>query len=82
MSAGHSPALAPYGIRSTSHPASLGWVPRKWWHPPSRVTLCQPPLGLVLQNRIVQRRKSVALGGKGLASFAQDNRSNLRIFIQ
>jgi hypothetical protein len=61
MSAGHSEAFAPYSIRSTWHPASPGWVPRKWWHPPSVVTPCRPPVGLVLQNRIVQRRKSVAL---------------------
>jgi hypothetical protein len=29
MSANHSQALAPYGIRSPWHPASLGRVPRK-----------------------------------------------------
>jgi hypothetical protein len=61
MSAGHSHARAPYGICSTWHPASLGWVPRKWWHPPSLVMPCKLPVGLVLQNRIAQRRKSVAL---------------------
>jgi hypothetical protein len=61
MFAGHSQALAPNRIRSTWHPASRGWVPRKWWHPPSLVTPCKPWVGLVLQNRIVQRRKSVAL---------------------
>jgi hypothetical protein len=61
MSAGHSQALAPYRIRSTWHPGSLGWVSRKWWHPPSLVTCCKPPLGLVPQKPILQRRKSVAL---------------------
>jgi hypothetical protein len=61
MSAGHSQALAPYRIRSTWHPASLGWVPRKWWHPPSLVRPCKPPVGFAPQNRIVQRRKQVAL---------------------
>jgi hypothetical protein len=61
MSAGHLQALAPYRIRSTWHPASPGWAPRKWWHPPSLVTPGKPPVGLVLQDRIAQRRKSAAL---------------------
>jgi hypothetical protein len=58
MSANHSQALAPYGIRSPWHPASLAWVPRKWWHPPSHVTSCRPAVGLVPHNRIAQRRES------------------------
>ena len=58
MSAGHSQALAPYSIRSTWHPGSTGWVPRKWWHPQSLATPCKPPVGLALQDRIVQGRKS------------------------
>src|SRR5580704_11187083 len=35
-------------------------LPRKWRHPPSAVTPGKPPVELVLRNRIVQRRKSVA----------------------
>ena len=64
MSTGHSRALTLYRIRSSWHPASLGWVPRKWWYPPSFVTSCKPPVRFVLHNRIAQRRKSVALWGE------------------
>ena len=60
MSPGHSHAPAPCRIRSTWHPAAVGWMPRKWWYPPSLVTLYKPSVGFVLQNRIVHGRKSVS----------------------
>jgi hypothetical protein len=65
MSADHAQALAPHRIRLTWHPASRDWVPRKWWHPLFLVTPCKPPDGLVLQNQIVETRKSVALRSDG-----------------
>jgi hypothetical protein len=50
MSAGNFLTVTPYRIRSTWHPASLGWVPRKWWHPLSLLTPLKASVGLVLDE--------------------------------
>jgi hypothetical protein len=52
MSAGNFLTVTPYRIRSTWHPASLGWVPRKWWHPQSLLTPLKTPVRWGLNERL------------------------------
>ena len=57
MSAGHSRVPASYSIHSTWHPASLGWVPRKWRHQSSWVTPSRAPVGSALKKSPAPERQ-------------------------
>jgi hypothetical protein len=70
MSACHSQVLAPYSIRSTWHPGSTGWMPRKWCHPSFLVTPRKLPVGLVWQIELTRGASRSCSEADELTSFA------------